>query len=262
MEGELDEVEGGREDRQELLGRFWQGFSSELSAAEGSMVDLRREGQATDETCEACGKPMVLKMGRYGKFLACTGYPECKTTRPVEDDTLPEVPEAQRVCPKCGGPMSVRRGKWGPYLACEKYPDCKTTLKIRRAKDGTVTVARDEKLDATCPECKSNLVRKQSRFGPFVACGNYPTCKYIQKETAQVACPKCGKELTRRFGRNRKSFYGCSGYPGCDFVSWEKPVQGECPRCGSKYLVERRKGTDSAVGCPDKKCGWVREAGS
>jgi DNA topoisomerase-1 len=135
-------------------------------------------------------------------------------------------------------------------------------MKIRRTKDGSMVVATEEKLDAKCPDCGSHLVKKQSRFGPFVACSNYPTCKYIQKETVQVPCPKCGKAVAKRFGKSRRAFYGCTGYPDCDFVSWEKPVEGTCPKCGSKFLVERRKGEDVAVGCPDKKCGWVKEKGA
>jgi DNA topoisomerase-1 len=259
METELDKVEEGGEDRQELLNRFWSSFVKELDHAEGSMVDLRREGQATQEVCEACGKPMVLKMGRFGRFYACTGYPECKSTKPIEDEGLPEVPQEHKVCTKCGSAMAIRRGKWGPYLACEKYPDCKTTVKIRKGKDGTVVVAKDEVLEAKCPQCQSNLVKKQSRYGPFVACSNYPTCKYVQKETVQLPCPKCGKPVAKRFSKNRKAFYGCTGYPECDFVSWEKPVEGTCPKCASPFLVERRKGEETAVGCPVKGCGWVKE---
>ncbi len=254
LENDLDQVESGKEERLALLKRFWAQFEKELEAAKGSMVDLRKEGQPTDEVCEKCGKPMVLRMGRFGRFLACTGYPECKGTRPVADENPPEVPEEHKTCEKCGGAMTVRQGRFGPFLACENYPACKTTIKLRRSKEGKVVAAKDEVLDEKCPECGNSLVKKQGRYGPFVACSNYPTCKYIQKETVEVPCPKCGKPLAKRFTKSRKVFYGCTGYPECDFVSWSKPLPGPCPLCGSPYLVERRGRSGASKACPAKGC--------
>jgi DNA topoisomerase-1 len=259
LEGHLDKVEKGTEKRQNLLERFWDKLSGELEAANGTMADLRKEGQPTDETCEKCGKPMVLKIGRYGRFLACTGYPECKGTRPLPDEKPMEVPEEAKVCEKCGSPMAVRQGRFGAFLACEKYPECKNTKKLRRGKEGTVTVAKDEVLEEKCPECGSAMVRKQGRYGPFVACSNYPTCKYIQREKGAIPCPKCGKPLARRFTKRRKAFYGCTGYPDCDFIAWEKPVAGKCPKCKNPYLVERRRGDVPYKACPVRECGWQEQ---
>ncbi|MGC8762350.1 MAG: type I DNA topoisomerase [Acidobacteriota bacterium] len=257
MEEELDRVEQGKEDRLSLLRSFWKGFEKELRAAEAGMVDLRREGQPTDEVCEVCGRPMVLKMGRFGRFLACSGYPDCKSTRPLPEDREIAVPEDAKTCPACGSPMAVRTGRFGPFLACSRYPECKTTLKLRRDRSGAVVAARDEVLAEKCPQCGSPLVRKQGRYGPFVACSNYPACRFIQREGAEVPCPKCGKPLARRFGKSRKAFYGCTGYPECDFLSFDKPVAGPCPACGSKWLVERRRGGQVLKACPDKACGWT-----
>jgi DNA topoisomerase-1 len=257
LEEHLDQLESGKEDRLTLLHRFWKDFSKELEAAKGDMVDLRREGMPTDETCDKCGRPMVLRMGRFGRFLACSGYPACKGTRPMPDEQVPEVPEDAKVCDKCGSPMTIRQGRYGSFLACERYPECKNTLKLRRSKEGKVVVARDEVLSEKCPECGSALVKKQGRYGPFVACSNYPKCKYIQKDSAQVPCPKCGKALTRRFTKRRKAFYGCTGYPACDFISWDKPVTGPCPRCQSPHLLEKRKGDQVFKACPNKECGWT-----
>jgi DNA topoisomerase-1 len=257
LEEDLDRVEQGSEDRLTLLSRFWKSFHKELETAETEMVDLRREGQPTEEICDKCGKPMVLKMGRFGRFLACTGYPDCKGTRPLPDEAPIEVPEEARTCTVCGGPMTVRTGRFGPFLACAEYPKCKTTVKLRRDRSGAVVVAKDEVLAETCPQCASPLVRKQGRYGPFVACSNYPACKYIQRESVDVPCPKCGKPLARRFTRGRKAFYGCTGYPECDFVSWDRPLPGPCPTCGSPYLVERRKGDSTFKACPKKECGWT-----
>jgi DNA topoisomerase-1 len=256
MEENLDKVENGAMDRQKLLERFWTDFHKELEAAKGEMVDLRKEGQATDEVCDKCGRPMVLKMGRFGRFLACSGYPECKGTRPLPDEKPPEVPEGAKTCEKCGSPMAVRQGRYGAFLACERYPECKYTLKIRKDKSGSVVVARDEPLEEKCPECGSNLVKKHGRYGPFVACSNYPTCKYIQKDTVETPCPKCGKPLAKRFTKRRKLFYGCTGYPKCDFISWSKPLPEPCPTCGSPYLIERQTKSGPVKACPEKACKY------
>ena len=257
LEGHLDKVENGTQKRQALLEKFWEKLSVELEEAQGSMADLRKDGVPTDELCEKCGKPMVIKMSRFGRFLSCSGYPECKTSRPLADEKPMEVPEEAKICPKCGGPTMVRQGRFGSFIACARYPECKTTVKLHKAKDGTVSVAKDEILDEKCPECSSPLVKKVGRFGPFVACSNYPKCTYIKRETADVPCPKCGKPLAKRFTKRRKAFYGCSGYPKCDFLSWDKPIAGTCPQCKSPYLVEKFKAGVVSRACPSKECGWT-----
>jgi len=165
------------------------------------------------------------------------------------------VPEGAETCEKCGSKMSVRQGRWGSFLACEKYPECKNTKKIRKDKEGKVVLHQDTVLDETCPECQSKLVEKHGRFGKFAACSNYPTCKYIKKETLETPCPKCGKALSKRFSKSRKVFYGCTAYPECDFLSWDKPVAGACEKCGAKYLVEKRsKGEEVRIACGAKGC--------
>ena len=257
LEEHLDKLENGQEDRLALLKRFWKDFSKEMEAAKDSMADLRKEGQPTDEKCEKCGKPMLIRMGRFGRFLACSGYPECKSTRPMPDEKPLQVPEEAKTCEKCGSPMKVRQGRFGTFLACERYPECRNTKKLMKGKEGTVVVAKDELLEEKCPECANPLVKKQGRYGAFVACSNYPKCTYIQKEGGpQVPCPKCDKPLARRFTKRRKPFYGCTGYPACDFISWDKPVQGPCPKCKSPYLVEKRKGEQVVKMCPSKECGY------
>jgi len=263
LEEELDRVEAGKEPRLTLLKRFYKGFAAELEKAGVEMADLKREGQATDEVCEKCGKPMVLKVGRYGRFLSCSGYPDCKNSRPVAEAEPPAVPEGAETCEKCGSKMAVRTGKWGPFLACEKYPECKNTKKIRKDKEGKIVLHQDLVLDELCPECKSKLVQKHGRYGKFVACSNYPACKYIKKDLLEVPCPKCGKPLSKRFSKSRKVFYGCTAYPACDFLSWDKPVGGSCDLCGATYLVEKRRGESVSIACGTKGCkGPVKAAAS
>jgi DNA topoisomerase-1 len=254
MEAELDKVEEGKEPRLALLKRFYKGFEKELEAAKGAMANLRTNGEATNEVCDKCGRPMVLKVGKFGKFLACSGYPECKNTRPLADEASMEVPKGAEVCEKCGHKMVMKQGRFGAFLACENYPACKNTKKIRRDKEGKAVVHQDELLAEKCPECKSPLVKKHGRYGAFVACSNYPKCKYIKKEALEIPCPKCGKPLAKRFSKSRKVFYGCTGYPACDFLSWDKPVKGSCDICGSPYLVEKRRGAEATTACPTKGC--------
>jgi len=259
MELELDKVESGEEERLQLLKRFWSQLSGVLEDARRSMANLRRDGKATDEICEKCGKPMVLKVGRYGSFLACTGYPECKSTRPAGDEEPLEVPPGAGACEKCGSALTVRKGRYGPFLACERYPECRFTLKLRKAPDGGYTVLRDEVLQEACPECGANLVKKQGRYGPFTACGNYPKCSFVKRDIIDTPCPKCGKALVRRKSKRGKTFYGCTGYPKCDFIAWDLPVKGTCPECKSPYLVEKiRRGGKTVVACPRKGCKYER----
>jgi len=126
--------------------------------------------------CPQCGKPMILKTSRYGKkFLACTGYPDCKTTLSVDKDNKPvKLPEITRDCDKCGKPMEVKVGRRGPFLACSNYPECKHTLPIdKEGKVVELPVIEGE----VCEKCGSEMIVKIGRRGPFLACSAFPKCK-------------------------------------------------------------------------------------
>jgi DNA topoisomerase I len=214
MEGELDEVEDGNADWVKVLGDFYTPFKKTLEAAESQMRDVKREEKPTDLVCEKCGSPMVIKWGRMGRFLACSGYPECKNTKDfVEEDGKIRIVEdipTDEICPACGKPMINKRGRFGRFLACSDYPACKTTKPI--TLKGVV-----------CPDCGSGLAERKSRFG--------------------------------------KSFYGCTGYPNCKFAAWDRPIPGPCPQCGKPYLLSKYSKRDGAyIACPDKECGYRREA--
>ena len=133
MEEQLDQVEEGKADWVKLLEGFYEPFKLDLEKAKIEMRDLKREEQPTDEVCEKCGKPMVIKWGRNGHFLACSGYPECRNTKEFTrnaDGSLTVVPTTRpsdQVCPTCGSPMVIKRGRFGEFLACSRYPECKTT---------------------------------------------------------------------------------------------------------------------------------------
>src|SRR5262245_7816005 len=243
MEEELDEIEDGKMGWTDALAEFYEKFKKDLEVAKLHMRDVKRQEMVTDEKCENCGSPMAKKFGRYGEFLACTNYPECKTTRDIPK-VLDEAGEeahaeaAEEICENCGKPMAMKRGRFGQFLACTGYPECKTTRKIQK---GGKFAAPDVMLEEECPKCGQQLVLKQGRFGPFTACSNYPKCKYIKQETTGVGCPECGAgELVVKRSK-RGTFYGCSNYPKCKFTSWDKPVARDCPECGARYLVEKVK---------------------
>ena len=188
MESDLDHVEEGREDWRKLLAAFYGPFELELEKAETEMRDVKREEIPTDWTCEKCGKPMVIKWGRNGSFLACQGYPECRNTKEVVknlDGTWELVPEqtTDEKCETCGAPMTVKRGRFGSFLACTRYPDCKTTKPIS--------------LGVKCPRpgCGGFIAEKRSRRGkPFYGCSNWAKkgCDFVAwDKPIPQPCPVC-----------------------------------------------------------------------
>ena len=292
MEEELDEIEEGRLDYVDALKGFNKQFSKDLKAATRNMENIKTKEEPTDRVCEKCGSPMVIKWGRYGRFLACSGYPECKNTQELA--TLltngaegangaaaagggaatgtaaaesPAIPEDHGTCEKCGSPMVVRRGRFGPFLACSAYPTCRNTKKISLDKEGRITVTKkpDRILDEACPQCGKPLAVKDGRFGEFTACSNYPECKYIKLKEVGLACPRdgCGGQIVERRSRRGRTFFGCSHYPKCDFVTWYRPVAESCPSCGRPYVLEKvtkREGTTRF--CDSEGCGYKKAVNS
>jgi len=216
MEERLDEVEEGNARWQEVLADFYDKFKEDLAKAEVHMRDVKRQEIATELVCEKCGKPMVIKWGRMGEFLACSGYPECRNT------------------------MNFRR------------------------EEGKIVPEKEEDVpvEDKCPTCGADMVMKRGRFGKFLACTRYPECKGTKPVSIGVACPKgCGGYITEKRSRRGKTFYGCSSYPNCDFVAWDRPRNEACPLCGSAYLLDKySKKTGPFVACPNKECGYRREA--
>jgi len=214
MEDGLDHVEEGTANWQKLLGDFYSPFKLDLDKAAVHMRDLKREEIPTEHVCEKCGSPMVIKWGRNGEFLACSGYPECKNTREFkrrDDGTVEIAPQAttDEKCETCGAPMLVKRGRFGEFLACSRYPECKTTRPIS--------------LGVACPKpnCGGFLTEKRSRRGKvFYGCSNYSKtgCDFVlwDRPIAEK-CPQCGaaflvkRENRRGTGRIRCVKEGC-GY--------------------------------------------------
>ena len=263
MEEELDEVEDGKMTWVEALNEFYKKFEKDLKRASKNMENLKSQELPTDEICDKCGSPMVIKWGQFGRFIACSAYPECKNTKEVASDETPKEGEAPaesepEPCENCGRPMTLKRGRFGQFLACTGYPECKTTRKLAA---GTKTPKKpDVLLEEICPQCgKAKLAMKEGRFGEFIACSNYPKCKYIKPKTVGVACskPGCGGELIERRSKRGKVFYGCSKYPNCDFVVWNKPVPEPCPECGAPFLLEKATKREGLIRyCNQESCSY------
>ncbi|HEY2728675.1 MAG TPA: type I DNA topoisomerase [Polyangia bacterium] len=217
MEEQLDKVEEGEADWVKLLKDFYKPFKLEVETAKKEMRNVKAEEQATDEICEKCGKPMVIKWGRNGHFLACSGYPECRNTkeyRKNEDGTLTIVSTTRpsdMKCPTCGSDMVIRRGRFGEFQACTRYPECKTTSPMS--------------LGMSCPkpDCGGYLTEKRSKRGKvFFGCSNYQRtkCDFVSWDRPiPQPCPKCGLPfLLQKVSKTGTRVY-CNDKEGCGYTA-------------------------------------------
>jgi DNA topoisomerase-1 len=212
LEEELDQVSRGEKQWKPLLHEFWEPFFSLLKQKEGEVSKSSVTTEATDETCPECGKGLVVKLGKFGKFFACSGYPDCKYIRKMEKENA-EAEEpvfSDEKCDKCQKPMLVREGRYGKYLACSGYPGCKNIQPLVKPK-GTGVV---------CPECgEGELTEKKSRYGKmFYSCNRYPNCKFaLWDPPVEKKCPSCGFPLlVRKVYKREGEFLKCPK-EGCDY---------------------------------------------
>ena len=216
MESNLDKIERGEVKWTRLMEDFYESFSKDLEKAKQEM-----KGEViTDITCTECSRPMAIKSGKNGLFLACTGYPECRNTNNFSRDEKGKivVEETSRagkeegICEKCGRPMVIKNGKFGSFIACSGYPECKN-----------IWAKKPMSTNVPCPEedCKGMLVQRTSKKG--------------------------------------RKFYGCSQYPKCSFAMWDEPFDDVCPECGTKVLsVKQRKASGPVLICRKKGCGFKK----
>ena len=267
LEEELDEIEEGKEKWTDALAEFYKKFAKDLKYAEKHMENIKRMEKPTDEKCERCGAPLVIKWGKHGSFYACSTYdkddPNSCTFTKENPINLPDLDSAdvqetsqEEYCENCGRVMVLKRGRFGQFMACTGYPDCKTTRRLDQGKR-----VPDIPLDEICPECKTrNLIIRHGRYGEFTSCSGYPDCKYVKQNFIGVKCPLCGEgELVEKRARKGNTFYGCSRYPKCKFTSAAKPIAEKCPKCGHDYLVERMRKDGTVIACPNKECDYERE---
>ena len=235
MEDDLDKIEEGGVDWHKIIEDFYPGFSEKLKTASTDGDEL------TDIICEKCGNPMIRRIGKYGKYLACSNYPACSNIVSESDVEISEVR-----CPKCGANMVVKSGKFGKFLACPNYPECSSILPI----DAKIT---EEK----CLDCGTAMMLKKGKYGEFLEC---PKCGAKRprggerNEKLDGVCPDCGKPMRRMRSKTGKIYYGCTGYPTCKFLSWDAPTGGKCPKCG-KFLIKK----NDKIQCSDKNCDYTEE---
>lgn len=208
MEGKLDEIAVGEVKWEPVIEAFYRPFEKTIEEKKKSIKKEDVIQDKTDEVCDVCGAPMLVKLGKNGKFLSCSKYPECKNAKPLKQDREKEEALQKQFkdekCEKCGSPMIIKNGRFGEFLACSAYPTCKTTRPVSHS------------LNVNCPKCDGALSEKRTKRG--------------------------------------KVFYGCNNYPTCDFATWDKPVSDPCPVCQG-LQTEDKKGI---LKC--QKCGKETEA--
>ncbi len=218
MEDELDDVESGKEERVDLLTRFYKKFKKQLEPAKKGKR-WNPEPEATGEKCETCGEgEMMKRWSKNGWFLGCSRYPKCKTTRDLGPDGKgSSVRITDTKCDKCGKPMAIRSGRFGEFLSCTGYPECKN--------------ARPVPLGVPCPKCGGDIIEVRAR-------------------------PKTGKRGSGRpfYGCTNYNNEAIK----CDFRLWQKPINEPCPMCGAKYLLTAGNKLKPMIACANKECGYKR----
>jgi len=187
LEDELDAVSRGEKEWVPLLESFWGPFKQQIDEIAETVKRSDVTQEALDEKCPECGKPLTIRLGKRGRFIGCSGYPECKYTRSLEDDKsvtepLPNI--EGRTCPQCNSALQMKTGRYGKFIGCSGYPTCKFIESLQKPTD----------LGIECPEChQGNMMKRKSRNGKiFFSCARYPDCKYATwNEPVAKPCPKC-----------------------------------------------------------------------
>lgn len=188
LEDTLDAISRGEKEWIPVLKEFWQPFIHQIEEIDEQVKRKDVTTEILEETCPKCGKPLSIRLGKRGRFIGCTGYPDCDYTQNVNEDdaetkTSPEIVEG-RECPSCQSPLQIKHGRYGPFIGCSNYPACKHIEPILKPADTGVE----------CPQCKNaKLLQRKTRKGKiFYSCGAYPKCKYaLWNEPIDKACPQC-----------------------------------------------------------------------
>jgi len=199
IEDKLDAIARGECDWKPLLREFWTPFKARIDHTQENVKRSDVTHEETDEVCPECSKPMAIKLGKYGKFLACTGYPDCKVARPLNGSDEAAAPElSEEKCDKCGEQMAIKAGRFGKFLGCSGYPKCKNIQPLEKPFDTGIS----------CPECKKGTyLEKKSRRGKvFYSCSTYPKCQNaLWNKPLDKKCPECDapfitEKVTKRNG--------------------------------------------------------------
>lgn len=218
MENNLDKIEEGGLNWSDIVMDFYKPFDEDLMEAMENLGRVKPKDIPTEEVCDKCGKPMVIKWGRHGRFIACTGFPDCKNTRPLETEGngsgQADIQLTDEKCEKCGSPMVLKAGKFGRFLACSKYPECKTTKAISTG--------------IKCPDDGGDIVERRTKKGKlFFSCGNYPKCKFATwYRPVNKKCPDCGADFLVEKKTKQGEYLTCLNKE-CSFKEELQEPEGE-----------------------------------
>jgi DNA topoisomerase I len=225
LEKRLDSVEEGTRQYEPTVREWYEPFAETLERAERSMERVRVPAREIGQECPECEiGQLVVREGKFGEFVGCSRFPECKY---IKDRKKSEAVATGELCPICEKPLVTRQGRRGPFVGCSGYPSC-TYIKDDRAPATVEANGAEPEVLGTCPNCGKPLRRRSGRRGSFVGCTGYPDCKYIQPDAAGArpagpapeptgeSCPECSKPLVTRKGRYGP-FVSCSGYPACKY---------------------------------------------
>jgi DNA topoisomerase-1 len=225
LEDELDEVSRGEKDWVPVMEEFWGPFQELVETKEKDVSRKDVTQEAMDEACPKCGKPLSIRLGRRGRFIGCSGYPECDYTRNLnetaeqKEEAPPEVVEG-RTCPKCDSPLIIRQGRYGKFIGCSAYPKCKFIEPLEKPADTGVV----------CPECKKGtLVQRKSRYGKmFYSCNTYPDCKYaVWNPPVNEPCPQCGWPILTLKTTKRRGTEKVCPQKECGYAEQVAPPEGK-----------------------------------
>jgi DNA topoisomerase-1 len=224
LEDELDSIARGEKDWVPVMEQFWSPFKGLVDKTETDVSRKDVTSESLDESCPKCGNPLEIKLGRRGKFIGCTTYPDCDYTRNAGDDqsSEPEIIE-DRKCPKCNSDLVIKWGRYGKFIGCSNYPNCKHIESLNKPADTGVE----------CPECKqgSILERRSRRGKTFYSCSRYPDCKYaIWNKPVAQPCPKCHWPITMVKTTKRRGTERICPQEGCDFA---EPAEELAPQTGT-----------------------------
>ena len=193
MEEDLDDIAEGVKEWVPVVRDFYEPFIKQVEMKEESVEKQTPKDEATDKKCDLCGKPMVIKTGRFGKFLACSGFPECRYTMPLDDNGEAVSQKTDKICPLCGAPLLRKTGRFGEFYGCSAYPKCKYIENSEKSE-----------LDVKCPKCGGKVISRRTKRGKvFYGCSNYPKCDFASwDKPVKEPCPTCGGMMVEK-GKNQ-----------------------------------------------------------
>ncbi|HEX9777636.1 MAG TPA: type I DNA topoisomerase [Geopsychrobacteraceae bacterium] len=233
LEEDLDAISRGEKTWVPAVRQFWEPFIALLQQKDKEVSKADVTTEQTDKICPDCGKQLVIKLGRAGRFLACSGFPDCRHTEPLSSDgsEAEEPVMSDEKCDKCGAGMLIKTGRYGKFLACSAYPECRNIQPLEKPKS----------LDIACPQCKEGeMMEKKSRYGKiFYSCNRYPKCKYaLWNPPKAEACPKCSWPLTEIKTTKRWGTVQRCPQEECD---WEKELIPPEKKAPAKTATAKKK---------------------